>query len=132
MEKYEKLVDRLNKKNTIEILEIIKKYNRITRIDLFNYINNLDNISLANKIKEANTIIDNTKACEFKNCVIKGIYLDFLNKLDVTDKMFLKVDLNLNKEILSKEEMNYLDIINKSIEEDMENLRESMGLVREK
>ena len=129
MNKYDKLLTKLKNKSVMNIFEIIKNIDRVTRIFLVKLALDID-INLAKRIEEANQIINNIIANGFKNSVIKGNYLDYLTKLSLTDKIFLKVDLNLNKEYLSIKELNYLQILNQTIEEELKKLHEESKLIK--
>lgn len=84
---------------------------------------------LAKKLKVANETIKQKRIVAFKKAVEDGSYNDYLSKLRWTDKSNLSVAMNLKKtkEKLSEEEKKYLNIIEASIQKDLEDEAEMYG-----
>ena len=87
----------------------------------------------ADKISKANQIIKERRISEFKKAVANGTEKEFLSTMPWTDKISLKVDMDLfrigtpSEKPLTEEEQRYLDIIEKSIYEDLKNEALSEG-----
>lgn len=84
---------------------------------------------LAKKLKVANETIKQKRIVAFKKAVEDGSYNDYLSKLRWTDKSNLSVAMNLKRaeEKLSEEEKKYLNIIEASIQKDLEDEAEMYG-----
>ena len=84
---------------------------------------------LAKKIELANKQIKQKRIDAFKKSVEEGSYNDFLSDLHWTDKTCLSVEMNLmrDKELLSEEEQKYFNIIEASIQADLEDNAEKFG-----
>ena len=85
--------------------------------------------NLAKKLKAANETIKQKRIDAFKKAVQDGSYNDYLSKLRWTDKSNLSVAMNLNRaeDKLSEEEKKYLNIIEASIQKDLEDESEMYG-----
>ena len=92
-----------------------------------------DNWELANKIEGANNLIKQKRIDAFKQSVADGTYPEFLANMSWTEKSSLSVDMGLfrqgflNEKPLTKEEQQYYDIIENSIDKDIEKKALSAG-----
>ena len=84
------------------------------------------NKKLADKIAKANELIKLKQIDEFKKSVANDTYEEFLAKISWTDKSLLLVNMGLSKSELSskkkltEEEQRYFEIIDNSINKDLE------------
>ena len=108
-----------------EIAESIKEFHETTRTGIyFSALSNGDK-ETADKIEKANDILKERRISEFKKAVANGTEKAFLSTMRWTDKSSLKIDMELSriemasKKPLTSEEQMYLDIIEKSITEDL-------------
>lgn len=90
------------------------------------------------KIEIANKIIQMKRIQEFKEAVASGKEQEFLDRMSWIDKISLEVNMDLKRIIdtkkpLTEEEQKYLDILEKSIDNDIENeaLRQGFSSVEE-
>lgn len=70
-----------------------------------------EGIELAQVVKEANKIVDEEKASEFKTAVINGTYQEFLDGITEAQKADLRIILGLDHEDLSEEMRIYKNIL---------------------
>ncbi len=88
---------------------------------------------LADKIDKANELIKLKRIDEFKKSVANGTHEEFLANISWIDKSSLEVDMGLsrlglsNKKDLTEEEQKYYDIIENSINKDLEKEALSQG-----
>ncbi len=88
---------------------------------------------LANKISKANEFIKLKRIDEFKKTVANGTHEDFLANMPWTDKCSLLVDMGLvriglpSEKPLTEEEQRYCEIIDNSIQKDIEKEALSQG-----
>ena len=77
----------------------------------------------AKRISEAFQLMEERKINNFKEVVKLGTEKEFLDKMSWLDKSALKVHIQLSKELnkepFTKEDLKYLEIIEKSINEDI-------------
>lgn len=92
------------------------------------------NKKLADKIDKANELIKFKRIDEFKKSVANGTHEEFLANLSWTDKSSLKVDMEKlfrdgisDERDLTEEEQKYYDIIQNSINKDLEKEALSQG-----
>jgi hypothetical protein len=92
------------------------------------------NKELADRIAGANNIITQSRINEFKKSVAEGTHEQFLSQMPWTDKCSLSVDMRLvrimgfdSETPLTPEEQNYNDIIQVSIDKDIEKEALSQG-----
>lgn len=92
------------------------------------------NKKLADKIDKANELIKFKRIDEFKESVANGTHEEFLANLSWTDKCSLKVDMEelfrdgiSDERDLTEEEQKYYDIIENSINKDLEKEALSQG-----
>lgn len=88
---------------------------------------------LADKIDKANELIKLKRIDEFRKSVANGTHEEFLANISWIDKSSLEVDMGLsrlglsNKKDLTEEEQKYYDIIENSINKDLEKEALSQG-----
>lgn len=116
-----------------EIAESIKDFHEITRAGIHIIALSSGDKETADKIDKANQIIKERRISEFKKAVANGTEKEFLSTMPWTDKSSLKVDMGLfrigipSEKPLTEEEQRYLDIIEKSIDEDIKKEALSQG-----
>lgn len=116
-----------------KIAESIKDFDKITRRGIRNIAYYSGDKETADKISKANKIIKERRISEFKKAVANGTEKEFLSNMPWTDKISLKVDMDLfrigtpSEKPLTEEEQRYLDIIEESIYEDLKNEALSEG-----
>lgn len=116
-----------------DIVDHIKDMNKstIAMIEIIAFSRG-DN-ELAKKIKKANDVIRQRAVNEFKQAVANGTYEEYLSNISWTDKTSLEVDMGLTRlkypgeKELTDEEQLYYNIINNSIDKDLENIALSQG-----
>lgn len=92
-----------------------------------------DNQAFAEKIDAANKLITQRRIDAFKQSVADGTYPEFLSNMSWTDKASLSVDMGLfrdeiiDEKPLTEEEQQYYDIIQSSIDKDIEEEALSAG-----
>lgn len=91
------------------------------------------NKELADKINKANELIKLKRIDEFKKSVANGTHEEFLANMSRTDKTSFEVDMGLfriglpSEKPLTEEEQRYFEIIENSINKDMEKEALSQG-----
>ena len=116
-----------------QIVEYIGEMDELTRTGM--HITALSNGSkeLADKIDKANELIKLKRIDEFKKSVANGTHEDFLANMPWMDKSSLSVDMGLfriglpSEKLLTEEEQRYFEIIENSINKDMEKEALSQG-----
>ena len=129
------MVDILDKMDLTseEITERIGDMREVIRAQMHVVALESDNWELANKIEGANNLIKQKRIDAFKQSVADGTYPEFLANMSWTEKSSLSVDMGLfrqgflNEKPLTKEEQQYYDIIENSIDKDIEKEALSAG-----
>lgn len=124
----ENLVDCFDKANLTpeEIADYIADSPDLTRTGMHIIALSEGNKKLADKIAKANELIKLKQIDEFKKSVANDTYEEFLAKISWTDKSLLLVNMGLSKSELSskkkltEEEQRYFEIIDNSINKDLE------------
>ena len=130
-----RMVDILDKMDLTseEIAERIGDMREVIRAQMHVVALGSDNQELADKIAAANNLIKQKRIDSFKQSVADGTYPDFLANMSWTEKSSLSVDMGLfrqgflNEKPLTKEEQQYYDIIENSIDKDIEKKALSAG-----
>lgn len=112
-----------------KIAERIGDMREVTRAQMHVVALESDNWELADKIAAANNLIKQKRIDSFKQSVTDGTYPDFLAKMSWTEKSSLFVDMGFRngEKPLTKEEQKYYDIIDSSIDKDIEKKALSAG-----
>lgn len=116
-----------------QIAEYIGEMHEITRTRMHITALSNGNKELADKIYKANELIKLKRIDEFKKSVANGTHEDFLANMPWTDKSSLLVDMRLfriglpSEKPLTEEEQRYSEIIENSINKDMEKEALSQG-----
>lgn len=116
-----------------EMAERIGDMHEVIRAQMHVVALGSDNQELANKIEGANNLIKQKRMDSFKQSVADGAYEDFLANMSWTEKSSLFVDMGLfrngfsDDKPLTEEEQQYYDIINSSIDKDIEKKALSAG-----
>ena len=108
-----------------EIADSIKKFPDVIREGI--YLNALFHYEqeTADRVEKALQIIKKRRISDFKNAVVNGTEKEFLSTIPWEEKTSLIVDMGISRlgipseEPLTEEEQQYLDIIEKSIGEDI-------------
>ena len=82
-----------------------------------------DNQAFAEKIDAANKLITQRRIDAFKQSVADGTYPEFLSNMSRSEKLSLSDDMGLlitDEKLLTEEQQQYYDIIDKSMDEDIE------------
>ena len=112
-----------------KIAESIQNLHETTRAGIHISALSSGDKETANKIDKANQIIKEKRINEFKKAVESGKGKEFLSTMSWTDKISLQVDIEYSEE----DTKNYIEIIEESIGEDIENeaLRQGFSSVEE-
>lgn len=116
-----------------QIVEHIGEMSELTRAGMHITALSNGNKELANKIDKANQLIKLKRIDEFKKSVANGTYEEFLANMPWTDKSSLSEDMGLfriglpSEKTLTEEEQRYSEIIENSIDKDMEKEALSQG-----
>ncbi|MBQ8535511.1 MAG: hypothetical protein IJ463_07500 [Bacilli bacterium] len=116
-----------------EILDYIGDMHELTRAGMHLTALSNGNKELADKINKANKYIKLKRIDEFKKSVAKGTYEEFLANMPWTDKSSLLVDMRVfgiglpSEKNLTEEEQRYFEIIENSINKDIEKEALSQG-----
>ena len=112
-----------------EIAERIKDLHEIIREGIRITALSAGDKEMSDKIGKANQIIIENRIAEFKKAVANGTQEEFLSKMPWTDKVSLKVNIKFSstEKPLPQEEQRYMDIIEKSIDEDINKEAWSQG-----
>ena len=109
-----------------EIAEEIGKMHEVIRAGIHLTALSNGNKELADKIDKANELIKLRRIDEFKKTVANGTHEEFLANMPLMDKSSLLIDIRLSRiglpseKPLTEEEKRYSDIIEKSINNDIE------------
>ena len=109
-----------------QIIEYIGEMHEIARAGMHITALSSGNKELADKIDKANKLIKLKRIDEFKKSVANGTHEDFLANIPWTDKSSLSVDMGLlriglpGEKTLTEEEQRYFEIIENSINKDIE------------
>ncbi len=122
MQEYIEILNKLEKRTIPEIMLVIGDYPRVIRITLEKLAQELNYTNLFIKLNEANERINNRIVDNFKKSVKKGLGISYLEALSLTDKIFLRVDLQLYLGKITPTKKFYADILNQEIEKDMAKL----------
>ena len=118
------IVSMANKNLTVDVVyDCIKYFGPKVRSDMHFMAIFMNYNNLAKKIEIANERIKAERIELFIDSVVNGNSDEFLSKLSWIDKIFLKADLQYFEGFgnLSAKLSNYIDIINRSILDDVEN-----------
>lgn len=129
------MVDILDKMDLTseEIAERIGDMREVIRAQMHVVALGSDNQELADKIAAANNLIKQKRIDSFKQSVADGTYPDFLANMSWTEKSSLLVDMGLfrqgfsDEKPLTEEEQRYYNIIDSSIDKDIEKKALSAG-----
>ena len=130
-----RMVDILDKMDLTseEIAERIGDMREVIRAQMHVVALGSDNQELADKIAAANNLIKQKRIDSFKQSVADGTYPDFLANMSWTEKSSLLVDMGLfrqgfsDEKPLTEEEQQYYNIIDSSIDKDIEKKALSAG-----
>lgn len=130
-----RMVDILDKMDLTseEIAERIGDFCKMVRLEMRITAMLSGNRELADKIDAANNLITQKRIDAFKQSVADGTYPEFLSNMSWTDKASLSVDMGLfrdeiiDEKPLTEEEQQYYDIIQNSIDKDIEEEALSAG-----
>ena len=130
-----RMVDILDKMDLTseEIAERIGDMREVIRAQMHVVALGSDNQELADKIAAANNLIKQKRIDSFKQSVADGTYPDFLANMSWTEKSSLLVDMGLfrqgfsDEKPLTEEEQRYYNIIDSSIDKDIEKKALSAG-----
>lgn len=105
-----------------EIAESIADFSDITRSGIYASALLSRDRETADKINKANQIIKERKINEFKSAVANGTEKEFLSTMSWLEKVYLEIDIELTRmgKQLTEEEQRYLDILEESINKDIE------------
>lgn len=110
------------------IAEYIEHLHELIRAGLHITALSNGNKELADKIDMANELIKLKRIDAFKQSVANGNHEEFLANMPWTDKSSLKIDMGLDeRKTLTEEEQQYFNIIESSIDKDIENEALSQG-----
>ena len=131
----EGIVDCLDKMNLKpeEIVDHISDMHELIRAGMHLTALSKGYEELADKIDKANELIKLKRIDEFKKSIANGTHEEFLANISWTDKSSLEVDMGLarlglsNEKDLTEEEQKYYDIIENSINKDLEKEALSQG-----
>ena len=131
----ERMVDILDKMDLTaeELAEEIEDMDDFARAQMHVTALLSDNREFADKIFAANKLISQRRIDAFKQSVADGTYPEFLSNMSWTDKASLSVDMGLfrdeiiDEKPLTEEEQQYYDIIQSSIDKDIEEEALSAG-----
>lgn len=134
-ESIEEIVMQFEKMNlTVEqMAEQMKDIDQLSRAGMHLTALSSGNKELANKIDGANKIIEQNKIADFKKAVAEGTQEYFLSQMSWTDKSSLLAEMDLfryesrDEKPYTSEEQRYQDIIEASIEKDIEKEALSQG-----
>lgn len=116
-----------------EIVDHIGEMHELTRAGMHITALSNGNKELADKIDKANELIKLKRIDEFKKSVANGTHEEFLANMPWTDKSSLSVDMGLfriglsSEKPLTEEEQRYFEIIENSIDKDIEKEALSQG-----
>ena len=127
-----RMVDILDKMDLTceEIAERIGDFCKMVRLEMRITAMLSGNRELADKIDAANNLITQKRIDAFKQSVADGTYPEFLSKMSWKDKDDLSDDMELfrtGEKPLTEEEQQYYDIIQSSIDKDIEEEALSAG-----
>lgn len=125
------MVDILDKMDLTseEIAERIGDFCKMVRLEMRITAMLSGNRELADKIDAANNLIKQKRIDSFKQSVTDGTYPDFLAKMSWIEKSSLFVDMGFRngEKPLTEEEQKYYNIIDSSIDKDIEKKALSAG-----
>lgn len=112
---YKEMFEQFNNLTSTEIAEKLNYCDEELRLEMLLTALSNSNRNLAEKISEANNIIDKKEVNMFKESVTTGTSKQFLDKLDLKDQQNLarKIELIDNKQ----QDKRYIEIINDSVKE---------------
>lgn len=119
--------------STEDLADVLSVADLLSILELHLYALNKGEYQLAQRIGAANGIIKERKIKTFIDAVANNTQDEFLNSMPLEDKVALKLEMGIfkygNRSVLklTEEEQKYLDIIDKSIMQDIEQIARTHG-----